>query len=94
MIAFEKYEAECVSVSSSSIPLDGVIPAWNAGIQDHTDVSGRILRTWMPAIHAGMTRSSFSCFVGGRRKIMNHFVVIILVNEARNAEYNSAKLLR
>ena len=70
--------------------LDGVIPAWSAGIQADTDVSGRILRTWMPAIHAGMTRSSFSCFVGGR-KIMNHFVVIILVNEARNAEHNSAQ---
>ena len=37
------------------------------------DVSGRILRTWMPAIHAGMTSSLFSCFVG-ERKIMNHFV--------------------
>ena len=28
----------------------------------------------MPAIHAGMTNSLFSCFVG-ERKIMNHFVV-------------------
>jgi hypothetical protein len=35
--------------------LDYVIPAWTAGIQADTDVSGRILRTWMPAIHAGMT---------------------------------------
>ena len=53
--------------------LDCVIPAWSAGIQADTDVSGRILRTWMPAIHAGMTSSLFSCFVG-ERKIMNHFV--------------------
>jgi hypothetical protein len=45
--------------------IDCVIPAWSAGIQADMDVSGRILRTWMPAIHAGMTRSSFSCFVGG-----------------------------
>jgi hypothetical protein len=35
--------------------LDSVIPAWSAGIQADTDVSGRILRAWMPAIHAGMT---------------------------------------
>jgi hypothetical protein len=35
--------------------LDSVIPAWSAGIQPDTDVSGRILRAWMPAIHAGMT---------------------------------------
>jgi hypothetical protein len=33
------------------------------------DASGRILRTWMPAIHAGMTISiSFSV---GERDIMN-----------------------
>jgi hypothetical protein len=38
------------------------------------DVSGRILRTWIPAIHAGMTNSPFSCS-GGERKIMKHFVV-------------------
>ena len=36
-------------------PLNYVIPAWTAGIQADTDVCGRILRTWMPAIHAGMT---------------------------------------
>jgi hypothetical protein len=36
--------------------LDSVIPAWSAGIQADMDVSGRILRTWMPAIHAGMTK--------------------------------------
>jgi len=36
-------------------PHDFVIPAWNAGIQADMDVSGRILRTWMPASHAGMT---------------------------------------
>ena len=49
------------------------------------DVSGRVLRAWMPAIHAGMTetadgrrRSSdvppFSSSVG-ERKLMNHFVI-------------------
>ena len=38
------------------------------------DVSGRILRTWVPAIHAGMTSSAFLCSAG-ERKIMNHFVV-------------------
>jgi hypothetical protein len=31
------------------------------------------LRIWMPAIHAGMTMTSFSCSVD-KRKIMNHFV--------------------
>jgi hypothetical protein len=72
--SFEKYEAGCVrSVQGES--LDCVIPAWSAGIQADTDVSGRILRTWMPAIHAGMTSSLFSCFVG-ERKIMNHFFEI------------------
>jgi hypothetical protein len=47
--------------------LDCVIPAWSAGIPADMDVSGRILRTWMPAIRAGMTRSSFSCFLGERK---------------------------
>jgi len=32
-----------------------VVPGWSAGTQVHMDVSGRILRTWMPAVHAGMT---------------------------------------
>jgi hypothetical protein len=62
---FRSVQVEC---------LDSVIPAWSAGIQADTDVSGRILRIWMPAIHAGMTNSLFSCFVG-ERKIMNHFVM-------------------
>jgi len=35
-----------------------VVPAWNAGTQVHMDVSGRILRAWMPAIHAGMTEAA------------------------------------
>ena len=35
--------------------LDVVVPAWSAGTQVHMDVSGRILRAWMLAIHAGMT---------------------------------------
>jgi hypothetical protein len=40
-------------------PLAGstsVVPAGTAGTQADTDVSGRILRAWMPAIHAGMTK--------------------------------------
>jgi hypothetical protein len=41
--------------SSQTKPRDFVIPAWSAGIQADTDVSGRTLRIWMPAIHAGMT---------------------------------------
>jgi hypothetical protein len=36
--------------------LDYAIPAWTAGIQINMDVSGtHPWRTWMPAIHAGMT---------------------------------------
>jgi hypothetical protein len=35
-----------------------VVPAWNAGTQVHMDVSGCILRAWMPAIHAGMTEAA------------------------------------
>jgi len=54
--------------------VNSVIPAWRAGIQVDMDVSGRILRTWMLAIHAGMTASDFSLSVG-ERKLMNHFVV-------------------
>ena len=38
------------------------------------DVSGSILRTWMPAIRAGMTKSGFSSFPC-ERKLINHFVV-------------------
>jgi hypothetical protein len=40
-------------------PLAGstsVIPAETAGTQADTDVSGRILRAWIPAIHAGITK--------------------------------------
>jgi hypothetical protein len=45
--------------------LDSVIPAWSAGIhQADMDVSGRILHTWMPAIHAGMTKLSIFMFCG------------------------------
>jgi hypothetical protein len=29
------------------------------------DVSGRILRAWIPAIHAGMTKLSIFMFCGG-----------------------------
>jgi hypothetical protein len=35
-----------------------VIPAWSAGIQGDMDVSGRILRAWMPTIHAGTTEAT------------------------------------
>jgi hypothetical protein len=41
-----------------------VIPAWSAGIQADVDVSGRILRPWMPAIHAGMTKLCIFMFCG------------------------------
>ena len=34
------------------------------------DVSGRILRTWMPAIHAGMTK--LSIFIFCEHKLMKH----------------------
>jgi hypothetical protein len=34
-----------------------VVPAWTAGTQVDMDVSGRILRAWMPAIRAGMTEA-------------------------------------
>jgi hypothetical protein len=61
-----------ILVKSSRI-LDWVIPAWSAGIQADMDFSRRILRTWMPAIRAGMTRSSFSCFLG-ERKLKARFV--------------------
>ncbi|HEX2243521.1 MAG TPA: hypothetical protein VHK27_09760 [Gammaproteobacteria bacterium] len=41
-----------------------VIPAWSAGIQADMDVSEGILRTWMPAIHAGMTATRISMLCG------------------------------
>jgi hypothetical protein len=41
-----------------------VIPAWSAEIQTDTDVSGRIQRVWMPAIHAGMTMISIFMLCG------------------------------
>ena len=44
--------------------LVSVIPAWSAGIQADMDVSGRILHTWMPAIHAGMTKLSIFILCG------------------------------
>ena len=58
---------------SRQIPLDFVVPAWSAGTQVDMDVSGRILQTWMLAIHAGMTKSALSLSVG-ERKLMKHFV--------------------
>jgi hypothetical protein len=53
VLSFEIRAEGHISVSAES--LGCVIPAWSAGIQADMDVSGRILRTWMPAIHAGMT---------------------------------------
>jgi hypothetical protein len=44
--------------------LGSVIPAWSAGIQADMDVSGRILHTWMPAIHAGRTKLSIFMLCG------------------------------
>jgi hypothetical protein len=41
------------------------------------DVSGRIPRTWMPAIHAGMTEIRISPSAA-ERKLMNHFVAKFL----------------
>ena len=35
-----------------------VVPAWTAGTQVDMDVSARILRAWMPEIHAGMTEAA------------------------------------
>jgi hypothetical protein len=58
-----------VSLSRS---VDCVIPPWSAGIQADRDVTGRILAN-LPAIHAGMTSSLFSCSAGGR-KLMTNFV--------------------
>jgi hypothetical protein len=54
--------------------VDCVIPAWIAGIQVDMDVSAASLRTSMPAIHAGMTKSLFFILCR-RRNLMNHFVV-------------------
>jgi hypothetical protein len=42
-------------LGASSTSLTDVIPAWIAGIQVNMDVSGASLRTWISAIHAGMT---------------------------------------
>jgi len=43
---------------------------WN---QVHMDVPKASLRIWIPAIHAGMTKSAFLLSIG-ERKIMNDFV--------------------
>jgi len=39
---------------------DFVVPAWSDGTQADMDVSERILASWMPAIHTGMTTMSES----------------------------------
>ena len=44
--------------SCAKITIKLVVPAWTAGTQIDMDVSGRILRAWMPAIHAGMTEAA------------------------------------
>ena len=35
-----------------------LVSAWTAGTAVYMDVSGCILRVWMPAIHAGMTKAA------------------------------------
>jgi hypothetical protein len=54
------------------------------------DVSGRILRAWMPAIHADMTKTPFS-FSVGERKLMKRFVVaeLIYINSRINERATS-----
>jgi hypothetical protein len=52
--SFEKRDA---GKTVSANGCDYVIPAWNAGIQVDMDVSGRILRAWMPAVHAGRRKN-------------------------------------
>jgi len=64
------------SVSSSKAARSCVIPAWNAGIQVDTDVSGSIRAN---LINAGCRcRHDEVCIliVCGKRKIMNQCVVI------------------
>ena len=58
MRSFENIEAEGLR-SPQAKPLDFVIPAWSAGIQVDMDVPEASLRTWLPAIHAGMTKFAF-----------------------------------
>jgi hypothetical protein len=52
-----------------SSPLSSLRHGVPEPIRFDMDVSGRILRAWMPAIHAGMTEI-FSSSVG-ERKLMN-----------------------
>jgi hypothetical protein len=61
-----KYAAEGLRLLKQS-PFDCVIPAWSAGIQVHMDVPEASLRIWMPAIHAGMTKSAFLLSIGERK---------------------------
>jgi hypothetical protein len=49
---FKIAPAEPIAVQHN---LDCVVPAWRAGIQIDMDVSGLILRIWVPLIYAGMT---------------------------------------
>ena len=39
------------------VGLGVVVPAWSAGTQAHTDVSGGVLAAGMSAVHAGMTEA-------------------------------------
>jgi len=68
---------------------DGVIPAWSAGIQIDMDVSGRILRTWMPAIHAGMTEKKFAMILCFSRSVSEH--KIMRYSPKKSGEHDSSE---
>jgi hypothetical protein len=54
-----------------------VVPARIAGIQVDMDVFGRVLRAWMPAVHAGMTKPPTTV---GRRSKSASFIFGILTH--------------
>src|SRR5262245_10659349 len=70
-----KFRAVVISVLyelRKRLPYELVVPAWTAGTQVDMDVSERILRAWIPAIHAGMTDAAvgqnvvkYGCWRGG-----------------------------
>jgi hypothetical protein len=53
-----------------------VVAAWTVGTQIDMDVSGRILRAWIPAIHAGMTGHAVFHEVGRVSNLPLHFCVL------------------
>jgi hypothetical protein len=57
LVGVKDYRHE-IYVSYVTLPCELVIPAWTAGTQVDMDVSRRILRAWMPAIHADMTEAT------------------------------------